>query len=117
MPFYTLLPARQRLSTKIASALIGFLVLALMAIGMTLLLSWQLEGSSAAINETGSLRMHSYRLAMLLSRKVVEPGQPGISAAVRDELDAIESTFALIKRGDPQRPLALPPPGKNHLSL
>ena len=108
MPFYTLLPARQRLSTKIAGALIGFLVLALMAIGTTLLLSWQLEGGSAAINETGSLRMHSYRLAMLLSRQVNEPDHPGISATVEEELSAIESTFALIKRGDPQRPLVLP---------
>lgn len=112
MPFYTILSARQRLSTKIAGALIGFLVLALMAIGTTLLLSWQLEGSSAAINETGSLRMHSYRLAMLLARKVNEPDRPGISAAARDELHAIESTFALIESGDPQRPLVLPPTGK-----
>lgn len=109
MPFHTLLPAQRRLSTKIAGALIGFLVLALMAIGMTLVLSWQLEGSSAAINETGSLRMHSYRLAMLLSRKISDPDHPGMSAAVQDELSAIASTFALIKNGDPQRPLVLPP--------
>ena len=112
MPFYTILSARQRLSTKIAGALIGFLVLALMAIGTTLLLSWQLEGSSAAINETGSLRMHSYRLTMLLARKVNEPDRPGIAAAARDELHAIESTFALIQSGDPQRPLVLPPTGQ-----
>jgi two-component system, NarL family, nitrate/nitrite sensor histidine kinase NarX len=112
MPFYTILSARQRLSTKIAGALIGFLVLALMAIGTTLLLSWQLEGSSAAINETGSLRMHSYRLTMLLARKVNEPDRPGIAAAARDELHAIESTFALIESGDPQRPLVLPPTGQ-----
>lgn len=109
MTLETLLPTRQRLSTKIVGMLLGFLLLALSAIGTTLFLSWQLEGSSAAINETGSLRMHSYRLAMLLSRVVDEPGAGTARDDTARELNTIEATFALLKKGDPQRPLLLPP--------
>lgn len=86
MTLDTILPAWQQLSTKIVSVLLGFLVLALMAIGATLFLSWQLEGSSAAINEAGSLRMQSYRLSMALSRWVNEPEQPDTRQFVTKEL-------------------------------
>jgi two-component system nitrate/nitrite sensor histidine kinase NarX len=109
MTLDTILPAWQQLSTKIVSVLLGFLVLALMAIGATLFLSWQLEGSSAAINEAGSLRMQSYRLSMALSRWVNEPEQPDTRQFVIKELQAIESKFSLLQKGDPQRPLFLPP--------
>ena len=108
MPAYPPIPVRLRLSTRIAGALVGFLLLALAAIGATLWLSWQLEGAAAAINETGSLRKHEYRLAMLLGRDVHTPGA-GFDAAARDQIAAIDSTMALIARGDPQRPLGLPP--------
>jgi two-component system nitrate/nitrite sensor histidine kinase NarX len=104
-----LLPASQRLSTKIVGALIGFLITALFAIGATLLLSWQLEGSSAAINEAGSLRMNSYRLAIMLSRMVDEPDQATTRAATLQQLRGIDATFARLQHGDPQRPLYLPP--------
>ena len=109
MALDTLLPTWQRLSTKIVGALLGFLCLALLAIGTTLMLSWQLEGSAAAINETGSLRMHSYRLTVLLARTINTPGEDGVFAAAGDELNAIDDTFSRLQRGDPQRPLFLPP--------
>lgn len=109
-----ILPAWQQLSTKIVSVLLGFLVLALMAIGATLFLSWQLEGSSAAINEAGSLRMQSYRLSMALSRWVNEPEQVDTRQFVHKELQAIESKFSLLQKGDPQRPLFLPPTAGIH---
>lgn len=105
----TLLPARQRLSTKIAGAMIGFLLLALVAIGATLLLSWQLEGSSAAINEAGSLRMHGYRLAMLLSHAVDGPARDTARNNTVAELAVINGKFARLRQGDPRRPLLLPP--------
>ncbi|NIA52973.1 HAMP domain-containing protein [Massilia sp. TW-1] len=102
------MPGHLRLSTRIAGALVGFLLLALTAIGTTLWLSWQLEGSAAAINETGSVRKQEYRLAMLLGR---DPGAPGGRYArdARAQIAAIDTTLALIARGDPQRPLGLPP--------
>jgi two-component system nitrate/nitrite sensor histidine kinase NarX len=109
MTLETLMPTWQRLSTKIVGVLLGFLCVALLAIGTTLMLSWQLEGSSAAINETGSLRMHSYRLTMLLGRTANEPDTADIRAATEEELQAIEDAFSRLRRGDPQRPLFLPP--------
>jgi two-component system, NarL family, nitrate/nitrite sensor histidine kinase NarX len=108
MTIDSVLPTRHRLSTKIVGALVGFLLLALVAIGTTLLLSWQLEGSSAAINETGSLRMHSYRLAAILSRLDSESNQTALRSEALKELDAFEAKFTSLRRGDPQRPLLLP---------
>ena len=103
------LPTRRKLSTKIVGALLGFLSLALMAIGFTLFMSWQLEGSAAAINDTGSLRMNTYRLSMLLSRLPSAPQQAAIRASTEQQLQAIDTTFLQLRRGDPQRPLFLPP--------
>ena len=108
MPNCRKVVARQRLSTKIVGVLIGFLLLALMAIGSTLWLSWQLEGAAAAINETGSLRRHSYRLALLLAR-TDDTSQDEAGRAVDRQVGVIESTLLLVERGDPQRPLGLPP--------
>ncbi|HJV52984.1 MAG TPA: type IV pili methyl-accepting chemotaxis transducer N-terminal domain-containing protein [Noviherbaspirillum sp.] len=109
MALEDLLPTWQRLSTKIVGMLVGFMALALFAIGTTLFLSWQLEGSSAAINETGSLRMRSYRLTTLLSRVVNEPETQAMRDETAAEVRKIESTFAAVSKGDPQRPLSLPP--------
>jgi len=94
------LPVRQQLSTKITGVLFGFLVLALVAIGATLMLSWQLEGSAAAINEAGSLRMHGYKLAASLAQDAHKE--------VRSELTLIDRKFDNLRHGDPQRPLLLP---------
>ncbi|WP_252866938.1 type IV pili methyl-accepting chemotaxis transducer N-terminal domain-containing protein [Janthinobacterium lividum] len=91
----------QKLSTKIVGALLLMLVLALSAIGCTLFLSWQLEGSSAAINETGRLRMQTYRLTLLLASDAREQA--------RQQVLLIDETLAKIGHGDPQRPLFLPP--------
>ncbi|QDZ27993.1 type IV pili methyl-accepting chemotaxis transducer N-terminal domain-containing protein [Noviherbaspirillum sp. UKPF54] len=109
MKLDTLLPIRQRLSTKIVGMLLGFFVLALFAIGTTLFLSWQLEGSSAAINETGSLRMRSYRLTTLLARIVNEPESAAARAETSAEVNTIGAAFEAVRRGNPQRPLFLPP--------
>lgn len=108
MPTYSAVAPFQRLSTKIVGALIGFLLLALSAIGATLWLSWQLEGAAGAINETGSLRRHNYRLALALPRT---PDAPLLAARrqVERQIATIETTLAVLERGDPQRPLGLPP--------
>ena len=116
MTLETILPAWQQLSTKIVSVLLGFLALALMAIGATLFLSWQLEGSSAAINEAGSLRMQSYRLSVLLSQWMNAPEQANMRQRqlVDRQLQTIEAKFTLLRKGDPQRPLFLPPTRRIH---
>jgi two-component system nitrate/nitrite sensor histidine kinase NarX len=112
MTLDSLLPSRHKLSTKIVGALVGVLSLALSAIGLTLYLSWQLEGSAAAINDTGSVRMSSYRLAILLSRA----GDPelNVHTDAGRQMAAIGSTLAQLRQGDPQRPLFLPPSAAIH---
>ncbi|MCH4586649.1 hypothetical protein, partial [Achromobacter xylosoxidans] len=47
---------RHRLSTRIVASSLLALIVVLGMIGLTLWLSWQLEGAGAAINDTGSLR-------------------------------------------------------------
>ncbi len=62
----------RRLSFKVSVILIGFSVLAIAAIGLTLLVSWKLQGGAAAINDMGSERMRSYRIAGILSELVIQ---------------------------------------------
>ena len=99
----------QKLSTRIVVMLVGFLCLGLTVIGSTLLLTWQLEGSGGAINVTGSLRMDSYRLGMLLAAAPAPGGQLSRAAGVQAQVAQLDNTLALLKRGDPRRPLLLPP--------
>ena len=101
MKFKAMFSSWQKLSTKIVGALLLMLALALTAIGCTLFLSWQLEGSSAAINETGRLRMQTYRLTLLIASEAREQA--------RQQALLIDDTLAKIAHGDPQRPLFLPP--------
>ena len=42
-------------------------VLALVSVGLTLWVSWQLEGGAAAVNEAGRMRMQTWRLAQTLT--------------------------------------------------
>ena len=44
----------------------ALLLVAIASIGLTLWLSWQLEGGAAAINEAGRMRMQTWRLAQAL---------------------------------------------------
>jgi len=99
----------QKLSTRIVGLLLSFLAVALTVIGSTLLLSWQLEGSAAAINVAGSLRMDSYRLGMLAGQLDDRMGRAEAVIELRGQLNRIDSTMGLLQRGDPQRPLFLPP--------
>ena len=99
----------QKLSTRIVVMLVSFLCLGLTVIGSTLLLTWQLEGSGGAINVTGSLRMNSYRLGMLLATAPVPGDKPVHRARVLAQVGQMDETLALVRRGDPQRPLLLPP--------
>lgn len=94
------LPIGKRLTFRILLTTLIGLVLTLMAIGYTLLLSWQLEGGAAAINEAGSLRVRSYRLAVVLEHVS--------STTAEEELAQFNSTLADLQAGDPKRPLFLP---------
>lgn len=104
-----MLPPFKKLSTQITGILLIFFLVALGAIGMTLALSWQLEGGSAAINDAGSERMRAYRLSHLMSLGL-EAGADRlrIDAALREEIALFDKLLADIGQGDPARPLAPP---------
>ena len=91
-----------KLSRKIVGMLVVFFVVALSAIGLTLYLSWQLEGVAAAINDAGSQRMRTYRIAHLMSRDA-----PAENLAA--EIGRFDEVLDDLRRGDPERPLS--PPG------
>ena len=94
-----------KLSHKIIGILLGMLVVAVAATGLTLFLSRQLEGVAAAINDAGSQRMRSYRLAHLMSRPASPmPADPEIDA----EIERFGKVLRDLRDGDPARPLASP---------
>ena len=97
--------ATRRISTKLIVTQIVFLVVALGSIGLTLLVSWNLEGSAAALNEAGSLRMRAWRLAYLASQ---EAGPRRDGREIVRSITDFESVFETLRTGDPSRPLFLP---------
>ncbi|HYN61834.1 MAG TPA: type IV pili methyl-accepting chemotaxis transducer N-terminal domain-containing protein [Rubrivivax sp.] len=93
--------ARQwTLGTKLALVATPFLVLTLLAISATLWVSWQLEGGAAAVNEAGRMRMQTYRLSLSLAT--------ADEASLRAQVAAFEDSLALLRLGDPERPLFVP---------
>ena len=104
---------RARLSgLGLASKLMGigglFLVLALASVGLTLWVTWQLEGGAAAVNEAGRMRMQSYRLALQLQTAAEAPHNAGLREEVERQLQDFDASLALLRDGDPSRPLAVP---------
>ncbi len=92
------LPVSKRLTFRILLTTLIGLGLTLGMIGYTLLLSWQLEGGGAAINEAGSLRMRSYRLAVELEHYQDQ-------AAIEQELREFDRSLLDLQTGDAKRPL------------
>ncbi|HYF20299.1 MAG TPA: type IV pili methyl-accepting chemotaxis transducer N-terminal domain-containing protein [Ramlibacter sp.] len=88
------------LSRKLVVTGATFLFLALAATGVTLWISWHLEGGAAAVNEAGRLRMLTYRLALAL--------QHGERAAAQEIAGQFEGSLLLLRAGDPARPLFVP---------
>ncbi|MCL4761081.1 MAG: type IV pili methyl-accepting chemotaxis transducer N-terminal domain-containing protein, partial [Burkholderiales bacterium] len=116
----------RKLSARLVGIQVVFLAVALVSIGLTLLVSWRLEGSAAAINDAGSLRMRAYRLAYLaeevsrgngIGRHFLDeahaapPAEPAASSAgslIGDDITRFESVLATLRTGDPVRPLFVP---------
>jgi two-component system nitrate/nitrite sensor histidine kinase NarX len=103
------LPRSRRLGDKLTAISIGYLVVALAAVGVTLFVAWQLEGGAAAVNAMGSQRMRSYHIGMLLAQGAATPHEHGLlGEEVRNEVGRFEATLADLAAGDPSRPLVLP---------
>lgn len=88
---------RWPLAGKLLAVGTTLLVLALASIGLTLWVSWQLEGGAAAVNEAGRMRMESYRLAL------APPGEARLAQA-----RALDASLEALRSGDPARPLSVP---------
>ncbi len=88
------------LTSKLVATGITFLVVALASTGLTLWVSWHLEGGAAAVNEAGRLRMLTYRLA-----STVEHGDRDGTQRIAHTFDGI---LDLLEEGDPGRPLFVP---------
>jgi two-component system, NarL family, nitrate/nitrite sensor histidine kinase NarX len=72
-------------------------------------ISWKLEGGAAAINDTGGLRIRTYRIAHQLARADTEMRDPAaFSALLKEELEGIETILRSLAEGDPGRPLFVP---------
>jgi two-component system nitrate/nitrite sensor histidine kinase NarX len=92
---------RWTLTAKLVATGLGFLLLALGSIGFTLWVTWNLQGSAAAVNEAGRLRMQTYRLALAVAGAA---GPQEVAALGRGFDQGIE----LLRAGDPSRPLLVP---------
>lgn len=91
-----------RLGVRLVSVALTTLVFGLTMVMVTLWLSWALEGAAAAINDTGSLRMQSVRVGLLMTEK------PLSQKEIVDRASMFNSTLLALREGDPQRPMRLP---------
>ncbi len=91
---------RWSLGAKLSLVGLPFLLLGLLITALTLWVSWQLDGGAAAVNEAGRMRMQTYRMAWLAGR--------GDRAALDAQIAAFEDSLALLRQGDPERPLVMP---------
>ena len=89
------------LSTKLVRIGAGLLLVALASIGLTLWVTWQLEGGAAAVNEAGRMRMQTWRLTSVAQSERA----PAEVAALVQQFD---QSLSLLRQGDASRPLFVP---------
>ncbi len=89
------------LTGKLVAMGATFLTFALLSIGMTLWVSWHLEGGAAAVNEAGRLRMMTWRMAASVE-------QPVAPAELQRQVQGFDTSLELLRTGDPARPLFVP---------
>ncbi len=88
------------LSAKLGAIGSALLLVAFASIGLTLWVTWQLEGGAAAVNEAGRMRMQTWRLAQTLPQ-----ADPQRIQALMGQFD---QSLAVLRAGDPARPLFVP---------
>ncbi|WP_418320404.1 type IV pili methyl-accepting chemotaxis transducer N-terminal domain-containing protein [Piscinibacter sakaiensis] len=88
------------LGAKLALIAAPFLMLATVSIAALVWMSSQLEGGAAAVNEAGSMRMQAYRLVL--------SARAGNRILLERQAAAFDDSLALLREGDPARPLAVP---------
>jgi len=93
--------ATASLSTKLIRIGAALLVLALASIGLTLWVTWQLEGGAAAVNEAGRMRMQTWRLTSAVQAQRPAP-------EVQSLVQRFDDSLGVLREGDPTRPLFVP---------
>ena len=88
------------LTTKLMATGCAFLFLAMVSIGLTLWVTWKLEGGAAAVNEAGRLRMYTVRMALALETQ----DSARLQTLAKDFDDSLE----LLRSGTAMRPLFVP---------
>lgn len=89
------------LSDKLIRIGAALLLVALTSIGLTLWVTWRLEGGAAAVNEAGRMRMQTWRLTSAV--------QAGLAPAQIDALvQEFDQSLQLLRSGEPSRPLFVP---------
>jgi two-component system, NarL family, nitrate/nitrite sensor histidine kinase NarX len=92
---------RTSLFSKLVGIGVVLLVVALTSIGLTLWVTWQLEGGAAFVNEAGRMRMQTWRTASEI--------QAGISQEQRlVRITEFDQNLRVLQSGDPSRPLFVP---------
>lgn len=91
---------RWSLAAKLAAVGTPLVVLALVAIVVTLWVSFQLDGGAAALNEAGRMRMQAYRLSLSVAQ--------ADAAAMAVQVEEFDRSLALLRAGNPARPLTVP---------
>ena len=89
------------LANKLMRLGVGMLLVALASIGLTLWVTWQLEGGAGAVNEAGRMRMQTWRLVSAVQSDVPQPG-------IRTLVAQFDQSLALLRQGDRARPLFMP---------
>ncbi|MCX7239915.1 MAG: type IV pili methyl-accepting chemotaxis transducer N-terminal domain-containing protein [Burkholderiales bacterium] len=89
------------LSTKLIRIGSALLVVALASIGLTLWVTWQLEGGAAAVNEAGRMRMQTWRLASAVQAERSPRDVQGL-------VEQFDQSLTLLRTGDAARPLFVP---------
>lgn len=102
--------SRLTLARKLAAVGCVFLAVALATVGLSMWVTWQLEGGAAAINEAGRMRMRAYQLALQVHEHRAQPRSQGAADGdpIAARLGEIDAGLALLSSGDPQRPLSVP---------
>jgi two-component system, NarL family, nitrate/nitrite sensor histidine kinase NarX len=88
------------LSAKLGAIGSALLLMAFASIGLTLWVTWQLEGGAAAVNEAGRMRMQTWRMAQTLARDDAQQ-MAGLVAQ-------FDQSISVLRTGDPARPLLVP---------
>ena len=89
------------LSKKLIRIGASLLMLALVSIGLTLWVTWQLEGGAAAVNEAGRMRMQTWRLTSAVHAGMAKPDLQRL-------IEKFDDSLLVLRTGDASRPLFVP---------